>query len=169
MRRIGWAFAAAASGSAVALSLASLAAGFPMAAFLPPVLAAFWIFSEGRGMRRLGEVPFPILTTACAVGILSGLSAPACLTAQVCALAAWDMRRFHGKSRLAPDNEEARRAEKRHMERLVPVLAVGALTAACGLFVRVRLGFAALLGLGILLAVGFLGYVAEERISGDRT
>jgi hypothetical protein len=139
--------------AASAFAAAGLLARAWVLAPLPLALAAGWLFCLRLPWRRLSGACFSVLLCGAAAGLLAGLPAPLLLAATLAGVAAWDLEALVRASRGAAAPAAARHAVLAHAARLIVILVVGALLGAAALFLRVRLGFGAILGIAALLAV----------------
>ena len=121
---------------------------------VPAFTAGAWLLSRRMRRLRVGGASLFILVCGAGAGLLAGLSPVLMLCAVLGGLGAWDLEALALGARGAADRAAARRLEKAHVTRLLLILGAGALLGAAGLFLRLHLGFAALLGLAVLLAAG---------------
>jgi hypothetical protein len=165
MSRTRNAFTACVVASAAALAAAS-ALGRAWALIpLPAAIGALWLLSRARGKSMAASVLLSILVCSSGACVLAGFSPALGLAASLSALAAWDLDRFSRTVEGATAGEAVRRVERLHLLRLLAVCGTGGLAGLLSLLVRLRVGFAALLATGVLLAAGLTALVRLMRSS----
>jgi hypothetical protein len=155
------------------LSVFLLALGFALSglwAGTAAVLAvgALWLLGHLRApgqpgvLRWTSSAAFAMQAIAAAVAVWMDVWAGWPLLGLVAALATWDLDHFARRMQAAGRVDDGPGLERRHIQRLLVVAAIGCLLAAVGLVLRLRLSFgwalllAALAMLGLSLIVGYM-------------
>jgi hypothetical protein len=155
------------------LSVFFLALGFALSGLWPGTAAilavgALWLLGHLRPTGQLGALrwtssaAFAMLVIGAAVAMWMSVWAGWPLLGLVAALATWDLDQFARQMRIAGRVDDGPGLERRHIQRLLIVAAIGCLLAAVGLVLRLRLSFglalllAALAMLGLSLIVGYM-------------
>jgi hypothetical protein len=121
-----------------------------------PCLAfgALWLLGFARRWDGLGSFMLFAFVVAAAVGVTLNERAIWAAPTVILALAAWDLERFGARLRLADSTAETRDLERRHLWRLLAVSGLSLLLAWAALGVRLKLGMAVALALGMLAILG---------------
>ncbi len=160
------AFIIASAVSLVCLAATSAAVrAWPLLAV--PATTAFLWFVPGLGSRAR---PAALAVVVCggAAGVLAGFPPLLALGAVAAGLAAWDLGALSQRVSGVADPEAARRVERAHLQRLLLTIGAGCVLGVVTFALRVRLAFAPLLGLGVLLAAGLGVFLRSLRRSSDR-
>jgi len=107
-----------------------------------------------------------VLATTAAVQVLLTVGGGWPVLGLVAALVAWDLDQFAQLMRAAGRVDGAAELERRHIQRLLVVAAVGGVLGAVGLGLRVRLSFELALVLAVLAMLGLgisVGYLRRAR------
>jgi hypothetical protein len=143
----------------IGLAAASLAAGYGLGgrrveALLVLLLGALWLGAQWRGWSWADSAGLVGCAGVAAVGMWLDLAAAGMLAGLVCALSAWDLSAFVRWLTSVQSAEKAELLLRQHLRRLLVVDVVGVLLAGAALFIRLRLGLALMLLLGLVLFVG---------------
>ncbi len=125
--------------------------------------AALLLWFAPRARQGAQTAALAAIGAACGVGVLVGLSPLLLIVSVGAAVAVWDLAALNRRSRGASDPEAARGVERAHVQRLVVTVGGGGVLGAAAVLVRVRLGFAVLLALGIVLAIGLSLFLRTLR------
>ena len=150
---------AAAFAAACVIGRTWLLLGAPAAALL------LWLAPRVRD--RAQTAALTAIGAACGVGVLVGLSPLLLIASLSAAVVVWDLAALNRRSRGASDPDAARGVERAHVRRLVVTVGGGGVLGAAAVLVRVRLGFAVLLALGIVLTIGLSLFLRTLRGSGE--
>lgn len=153
--------------SAGAFALASALSGLWFLALPIPVLGVTWLAGQRRGWKWISSLGLVLGTLVAAGGLLLGLDAGWMLAGLVAALAAWDLDHFSHTVESVPRVEGARSLERRHVQRLLAAVGLGALLAAVAQGVDVTLSFGFILLLGLVAILGLSQAVAFLRSESD--
>jgi len=131
------------------------------------VVGGLWLVGRRRGWGWTASVGLVALVGAAAFGLGRGLAPGWALLGTGAALAAWDLDAF--ARRLGDGGPMGDRAmlERRHLQRLLLVEALGLLLAGAALAVRVRIGFGGALLLGALAVLGLSQVMGFFRREGE--
>ena len=148
---------------ALAFALSGLWAG------VAAVLAggALWLLGHLRALRWTSSVALIVLAAAAAAEVLLAEGGGWSLLGLVAALVAWDLEQFAQRMRAAGRVDDATGLERRHIQRLLAVAAIGGLLGAIGLGLQVRLTFEWALVLAALVMLGLGPIVGYMRRVGD--
>ena len=124
------------------------------------VLGVLWLVGGWRRLRWVSSAALFLYAGLAAGGVLAGLPAGWMAGGLVVALVAWDLDAFIGRLGAAGRVEGRRDLERRHLLRLIVVAGLGLALALVALGVRIQLGFAAAVLLGLIAAWG-LGRVVR--------
>ena len=102
-------------------------------------------------------------TVMAAIGLWLDLTTGWMLLALVAALTAWDLDHLGRRLQSAGSEEQSRSLERRHLQRLLAVDAVGLLLAILALEIEFRLRLTVALLLGLLAVVGLSQVVGLLR------
>jgi hypothetical protein len=151
-----WLFAGFLGLSVIALSLGFLLAGHWAWALLFCILGLVgWLARyPAFYFAPAGNILFAILVTASALGVIAGLSVPLMLAAVTFALGFWDLHALETRLRQAVSSPATATLEKAHLQRLLPILALGFLLALIPLSIQFELSLEWAMALGLLLVVG---------------
>ena len=136
-----------------AAGFAATSGAWPLA-LLCLALGALWLIGFARRWETLGSLMLAAFIAAAAVGANLNHGAIWAPPTVILALAAWDLERFGARLRLADSTAETRELERRHLWRLLAVSGLSLLLAWAALGIRVKLGMAVALALGMLAIVG---------------
>jgi hypothetical protein len=147
------AFLASGTTAAAAFAAACVVSGVWVLLPVPLAAVGAWLLSRRPRWSPLGGMGFAVLMCGSGVGLLAGLSPLLMLGVALAGVSAWDMGSLSHAARGASDPGSARRVEKAHLVRLLIILGAGALLGSAAILLRRPLGFAALLCVGVLLAI----------------
>src|SRR5215211_3250250 len=145
----------------ILLGTASLAIGYGQAAatnnyslwFI--VLAAIWLFAHFRKWYWFSSIALLITVIAAAYGVWRELPTVWMLLAAVGGLLGWDLSDFARRLSYAAPMDDTRDMQRRHLERVGIVAALGIGLALLSLYIRInRLAFEVAVGLLLLAALG---------------
>ena len=160
-----WLIATSAALAALALAVAALATGWPLAA-LALALGATWLVGTWRGWPWAPALGLAGVLGLGAVGALLRLPALALLTGACLALIAWDLDGFARRVASASQVADADSLTRAHIRRLLAAVAAAWALGAAAVSARMRLGFDWALLLG-LLALFSLWWVMRWRRAGE--
>jgi hypothetical protein len=160
------------------LSVFFLALGFALSglwAGTAAILAVgvLWLLGQLRppgqpgALRWTSSAAFVMLVLGAAVAMLLSVGAAWPLLGLVAALVTWDLDQFARRMQAAGRVDDGPGLERRHVQRLLVVAAIGCLLAFAGLVLRLRLSFgwalllAAVAMLGLSLIVGYMRRVGD--------
>jgi hypothetical protein len=143
----------------IGLATASLAAGYALGGLpigiLPILLlGGLWLAGERRDWRWAATAGLAGCAGVAAVGMWLGLGAIWMLAGLAGALSAWDLSTFVRWLQGVQATEKAKMLLREHLRRLLAVDVVGVLLASAALAVRLRMGLALMLLLGLVLFLG---------------
>jgi hypothetical protein len=153
--------------SAGAFALGSALGGLWFVALPILVLGAAWLAGWGRGWSWISSLGLALSTVAAAAGLLLGMGAGWMLAGLVAALAAWDLHHFSHTLEGVTRVEGEANLERRHLQRLLIAVGLGALLAIVALGIDVTLGFGLVLLLGLVAVLGLGQAVAFLRAESD--
>ena len=151
------------------LGIASLAMGYSQGGaveysrwFL--LLAAFWLISHFRKWYWFSSIALLLMIFAAAYGVWSQFPVVWMLLGAVGGLLGWDLSDFARRLSYASPMDDTRGMERRHLERVGIVAALGLGLALLSVFIRVqRLAFEVAVGLVLLAALGLTRLVIGLR------
>lgn len=127
---------------------------FWIAAFLITILGILWMVGYLKGWKWQASVMFTLFIGASAIGLWLNLSQWLILLSVVGAISAWDLDHFTQRMRYAGLVVERPNLEKYHIKRLLVVNLFGLFLSVIALNVEVKLGFGAILLLGMIAVLG---------------
>ena len=127
---------------------------FWVAAFLITILGILWMVGYLKGWKWQTPVMFTLFIGASAIGLWLNLSQWLILLSMAGAISAWDLDHFTQRMRYAGLVVERPNLEKYHIKRLLVVNLFGLLLSVIALNVQVKLGFGAILLLGMIAVLG---------------
>jgi hypothetical protein len=101
-----------------------------------------------------GNLLFAVFLTAAALGVIAGLPVPLMLAAVTFNLGFWDLHAFENRLRQAVSSPATAALEKAHLQRLLPVLALGFLLGVIPLSIQFELSLEWAMALGLLVVLG---------------
>lgn len=155
--------------SSILLGTASLALAYGQAGatgystgFL--LLAALWLLAHFRGWYWFSSVALLVMIVAAAYGVWLGYPAVWMILGAVGALLGWDLSDFARRLGYASPMDDTRTLERRHLERVGIVAALGLGLALLSVVLRFeRLAFEVAVGLLLLAALGLTRLVIGLR------
>jgi hypothetical protein len=153
----------------ILLGTASLAMGYRQADagnysiwFL--LLAALWLLAHFRRYDWFSSIALLIMVVAAAYGVWREFPTVWMLLGAVGGLLGWDLSDFARRLRYAAPMDDTRSLERRHLERVGIVAALGVGLALLSLYIRInRLAFEVAAGLLLLAALGLTRLVIGLR------
>lgn len=153
----------------ILLGTASLAMGYRQAGaagyslwFL--ALAVLWLLAHFRKQYWFSSIALLIVVVAAAYGVWREFPTVWMLLGAVGALLAWDLSDFAHRLSYAAPMDDTRGMERRHLERVGIVAALGIGLALLSLYIRInRLAFEVAAGLLLLAALGLTRLVIGLR------
>ena len=153
----------------ILLGTASLAMGYRLAGaggysvwFL--VLAALWLLAHFRKYHWFSSVALLVALIAAAYGVWREFPTVWMLLGAVGGLLAWDLTDFARRLSYAAPMDDTRGMERRHLERVGIVAALGVGLALLSLYIRIhRLAFEVAAGLLLLATLGLTRLVIGLR------
>jgi hypothetical protein len=153
----------------ILVGTASLALGYGQAGatvysrwFL--VLAAVWLFMQYRKYYGFSSIALLIIVVGAAYGVWREFPTVWMLLGAVGGLLGWDLSDFTRRLNFASPMDDTQTLERRHLERVGIVAAVGVGLALLSLYVRIhRLAFEVAVGLLLLAALGLTRLVIGLR------
>jgi hypothetical protein len=137
------------------------ATDFPRWLFL---LAAFWLFAHFRKWYWFSSVALLITIIAAAYGVWREFPTVWMLLGAVGRLLGWDLSDFARRLSYAAPMDDTRSMERRHLERVGIVAALGVGLALLSVYIRIhRLAFEVAAGLLLLAALGLTRLVLGLR------
>ena len=127
---------------------------FWIASLLITILGILWMVGYIKGWKWQASVMFTLFIGASAIGLWLNLSQWLILLSMVGAISAWDLDHFTQRMRYAGLVVERPNLEKYHIKRLLVVNLFGLLLSVIALNVQVKLGFGAILLLGMIAVLG---------------
>jgi hypothetical protein len=148
---------------------ASLAMGYSQAGaadyrlwFL--LLAALWLITHFRKWYWFSSIALLLMIVAAAYGVWSGFHTVWMLLGAVGGLLAWDLSDFARRLSYAAPMDDTRSLERRHLERVGIVAALGLGLSLLSVFIHFRrLAFEVAVGLVLLAALGLTRLVIGLR------
>lgn len=138
--------------------------GQSAAAFWFVILAAAWLFAHFRKWYWFSSIALLILVTAAAYGVWREFATVWMLLGAVGGLLGWDLSDFARRLSYASPVDDTSGLERRHLERVGIVAAIGITLALVSIFVRIhRLAFEVAVGLLLLAALGLTRMVIGLR------
>jgi len=154
----------------ILLGTASLAIGYGQAAATDNyslwfiLLAAIWLFAHFRKWYWFSSIALLITVIAAAYGVWRELPTVWMLLAAVGGLLGWDLSDFARRLSYAAPMDDTRDMQRRHLERVGIVAALGIGLALLSLYIRInRLAFEVAVGLLLLAALGLTRLVIGLR------
>jgi hypothetical protein len=145
--RLRWACIVVAS---VALLLGYALGGLGLWAAAALLVGGFWLLGVHRSWRWSASVNLALLVAMAAAGVALGSAPGWMLVGLVAALMAWDLCHFLSLLHSAQQVVAIERLEQDHLRRLAIAAGLGLVLAALALLVRNRLGFWAVVLLGLV-------------------
>jgi hypothetical protein len=106
------------------------------------VFAALWMVAAWRRWRWFAYVGIIFNFLAAALGLWFLDFAPGWMFAgAICGLVAWDLTYFQYRARFAASDEERRRVELRHLQRISVLVLLGFLLASLAMGLKLRFNF----------------------------
>ncbi len=125
-----------------------------------------WLLAQWRDWGWIASLALVFSVGAAVFGLWLGMRTGWMLCAVGAALSAWDLDHFAQRLRSVGRVEGQRALERRHLQRLLVVDALGLLLAALATALRLRLGFGAALLLGGLAVLGLsrvIGFLRRQH------
>ena len=147
----------------------SLAIGYGQAgatnySFWFVLLAAFWLFAHFRKWYWFSSIALIVMVGAAAYGVWRDFTTVWMLLGAVGGLLGWDLSDFTRRLGYASPMDDIQTMERRHMERVGIVAALGLGLALISVFVKIhRLAFEVAVGLLLLAALGLTRLVIGLR------
>lgn len=139
-------------------------AGGSATAFWFVILAAVWLFAYFRKWYWFSSIALLILVSAAAYGVWHEFATVWMLLGAVGGLLGWDLSDFARRLSYASPMDDISGLERRHLERVAIVAAIGITLALVSIFVRIhRLAFEVAVGLLLLAALGLTRLVIGLR------
>lgn len=153
----------------ILLGTASLAMGYLQADatdyprwFL--LLAAVWLFAQYKKWYWFSSIALLIIVFAAAYGVWREFTVVWMLLGALGGLLGWDLSDFARRLSYAAPMDDTRSMERRHLERVGIVAALGLGLALLSVYVRInRLAFEVAVGLVLLAAIGLTRLVIGLR------
>ena len=153
----------------ILLGTASLAIGYSQAGaadysrwFL--LLAVIWLFAHFRKWYWFSSIALLVTVVAAAYGVWQGFATVWMLLGALGGLLGWDLSDFARRLGYAAPMDDTRGMERRHLERVGIVAALGLGLALLSLYIRInRLAFEVAVGLVLLAALGLTRLVMGLR------
>ncbi len=153
----------------ILLGTASLAMGYSQAGaanyrlwFL--LLAALWLVAYFRKWYWFSSIALLLMIVAAAYGVWSGFPVVWMLLGAVGGLLGWDLSDFARRLSYAAPRDDTRAMERRHLERVGIVAALGLGLSLLSVFIHFRrLAFEVAVGLVLLAALGLTRLVIGLR------
>ena len=128
------------------------------------LLAALWLVAHFRKWYWFSSIALLVMIVAAAYGVWLGYPAIWMVLGAVGGLIAWDLSDFARRLSYASPMDDTRTMERRHLERVVIVAALGVGLALLSVFLRFeRLAFEVAVGLLLLAALGITRLVIGLR------
>jgi len=153
----------------ILLGTASLAMGYSQAGAADYsrwllIFAAIWLIAHFRKWYWFSSIALLVVIVAAAYGIWQGFPAVWMLLGAVGGLLGWDLSDFARRLAYASPMDDTRSMERRHLERVAIVAALGGGLAVLSIFIRFqRLAFEVAVGLVLLAALGLTRLVLGLR------
>ncbi len=127
-------------------------------------LAAAWLFMQYRKLYWFSSIALLIIVIAAAYGVWREFPTVWMLLGAVGGLLGWDLSDFVRRLNFASPMDDTQTLERRHMERVGIVAAIGVGLALLSLYVRIhRLAFEVAVGLLLLATLGLTRLVIGLR------
>jgi hypothetical protein len=127
---------------------------FWVASFLITILGALWMVGYLKGWKWQASVMFTLFLGVSVIGLWLNLSQWLILFSMVGAISAWDLDHFTQHMRYVGMVMERPSLEKYHIKRLFVVNIFGLSLSVIALNVEIKLGFGAILLLGMFAVLG---------------
>ena len=153
----------------IILGTGSLAIGYAQMGFTGPaiwflLLGVLWLAAHWRKLYWFSSVGLLITIIAAAYGVWRELPTVWMLLGALGGLLAWDLSDFARRLSYAAPMDDTQGMERRHLERVGIVAALGLGIALLSLFIRInRLAFEVAVGLVLLAALGLTRLVIGLR------
>lgn len=153
----------------VILGTGSLAIGYSQMGFTDParwfvLLGALWLAAHWRKLYWFSSIGLLITISAAAYGVWREFPTVWMLLGALGGLLAWDLSDFARRLSYAAPMDDTQGMERRHLERVGIVAALGLGIALLSLFIRInRLAFEVAVGLVLLAALGLTRLVIGLR------
>jgi hypothetical protein len=152
----------------IGLAMALLVTGYALGGQIAGVpvimaLAALWLVGQWRGWHWVDAMGLAVYCGVAATGMWLGLGAGWMLAGLVVTLSAWDLAAFARWAQNLKPAEKAAVLVRQHLLRLLIVDAAGLLLAGAALTMRLRLGLALTLLLGLVAILGVSRVIAFLR------
>ena len=153
----------------ILLGTASLAYGYSQAGMTDPargfiLLGIVWILSHWRKYYWVSSLAFFLTVLGAAYGVWNGLPTVWMLLGALGGLLGWDLSDFARRLSYAAPTDDIVGMERRHLERVGIVAALGLGIALLSLVIRInRLAFEVAVGLVLLAALGLTRLVMRLR------
>ena len=99
---------------------------------------AFWLYAGWRRWTWASAVGILLLVALAGFGLWNSFSTGWLIAGALGGLMAWDMGEFLRRMHFAPESDEVRDLERRHLARLVIVAVVGTLLASIAMLITVE-------------------------------
>jgi hypothetical protein len=153
----------------IALGTVSLAYGYSQAGLSNPsswllILGVIWILAHWRKNYWFSSVALFTILIAAAYGVWNGLTTIWLLVGALGGLLGWDLSDFARRLSFAARTDDVQGMERRHLERVGIVAALGLGLALLSLYIRIqRLAFEVAVGLILLAALGLTRLIIGLR------
>ena len=153
----------------IALGTVSLAYGYSQAGLSNPsrwllILGVIWIVAHWRKNYWVSSVALFIILIAAAYGVWNGFTTIWLLVGALGGLLGWDLSDFARRLSFAARTDDVQGMERRHLERVGIVAALGLGLALLSLYIRIqRLAFEVAVGLILLAALGLTRLIIGLR------
>jgi hypothetical protein len=153
----------------IILGISSLVIGYRQAGFDDPIkwfiaLGIGWLVARWQRRHWFAPLALLIVVAAAAYGVWKEFSTVWMILAALGGLLAWDLSDFARRLSYASPTDDIRGMERRHLERVGIVAALGLGLALLSIYVHVqRLAFEVAVGLIILAALGLTRLVIGLR------
>jgi len=153
----------------IALGTVSLAYGYSQAGLATPsrwllILGVIWIVAHWRKNYWVSSVALFIILIAAAYGVWNGFTTIWMLIGALGGLLGWDLSDFARRLSFAARTDDVQGMERRHLERVGIVAALGLGLALLSLYIRIqRLAFEVAVGLILLAALGLTRLIIGLR------
>lgn len=153
----------------IILGTGSLVIGYSQAGSPDPVrwivaLGLFWLMAQWQKWHWVAPVALLVIVVAAAYGIWKEFPAVWMILGALGGLLGWDLADFARRLRYAAPTDDIRGLERRHLERVGIVAALGVGLALLSVYVHIqRLAFEVAVGLIILAALGLTRLVMGLR------
>ena len=153
----------------IMLGVGSLVVGYSQAGFTNPVpwfivLGIVWLVSRWQRWHWFASLAMLVMVAAAAYGVWKEFPTVWMILGALGSLLGWDLADFARRLSYAAPTDDIRGMERRHLERVGIVAALGLELALLSLYVHVqRLAFEVAVGLIILAALGLTRLVMGLR------